>query len=169
MIIWDSEEVARFFGVQPERPHDEDTELVFTFDSDGRDVHLTIQPYNDYAVLAIARREETRPHVELRMHCVSIVVDDPSDNPSPSLILSGLRSTDLGDEDGAHLRYWIRVVPAEGTFAIESNFAQQFDDDSAERARSEGRGRSSGCLIVLLAVTALLIVIAILISMLGAL
>ncbi len=46
MISWDSEEVARFLGVQPQQPHGEDTEFIFAFESGDHQVQLAVQPYN---------------------------------------------------------------------------------------------------------------------------
>ncbi len=100
MITWDAEEVARFFGIEAERPHDEDTEFIFTFDSDGRDVQLIVQPYNDYATLAVAGRDDPSPNIELRLDCVSIVLDDTEDDKSSApLILNGCHSPDPSDEN----------------------------------------------------------------------
>ncbi len=169
MITWDAEEVARFFGAQAQRPRDEDTELIFTFDSDGRETRLTVQPYNDHAILEVAGRTGGSPPVELRMDCVSIVVADAeSESSPPSLILSGSHAADPGDTDGVHTSYWIRIEAAGETFTIESNFVRELAGHSTEGEGSAGRKRLSGCLLILVVILTIVAVIALAASLLGA-
>ena len=166
MINWDAEEVARFFGARAEKPHGEDTELIFNFDSDGREIRLIVQPYNDYASVVVAGRTGGSPPVELRMDCVSIAPDrTENDDSRPSLILSGSHAADPGDTDAAHASYWIRIETAGETFTIESNFVREPVDDSTA---GQGRRRLSGCLLVLVVLLTIVAVIALVVSLLGA-
>jgi len=169
MIAWDAEEVARFFGARPEKPHGEDTELIFTFDSDGREIRLIVQPYNDYASVVVAGSTGGSSPVELRMDCVSIAPDPPeNDDSPPSLILRGLHAADPGDTDGVHTSYWIRIETAGETFTIESSFVRELARDSTEGEGSAGRKRLSGCLLILVVILTIVAVIALAASLLGA-
>ncbi len=169
MITWDAEEVARFFGARPEKPHGEDTELIFTFDSDGREIRLIVQPYNDYASVVVAGRTGGSPPVELRMDCVSIGPDPTeNDDSPPSIILRGSHVADAADTDGVHTSYWIRIKAAGETFAIDSNFVLETARESMAGDGSGGRKRLSGCLLILLVMLMLVAVIALAANLLGA-
>ncbi len=166
MIAWDSQEVARFLGVQAQQPHGEDTEFIFAFESGGQPVHLVVQPYNDYAIVTLGKPEG---HAQLRTDCASVRLEDPADEGvGPSLVLRAPSIPGSAGGDALPSPYWIRITAVVEGFRIESSFAFEETPERRVAAVPGGRRPLWGCVVVIMLIAAAIALIGFILPLLTA-